>query len=337
MALARAGHHLRAMARLFPFRGSKQTAREESFSVVEVRPSGGAPARFLIGKLGADAEPLEEASTASVSERIVPSVAADDHGVLASLLEEVTLRGPADWEGMSGGMPARAWNLGGDGLKGRMEEALDSLEIRPLATPATAETLAAVAPLSDPALRWMPIHRGLRDLPTFNEQTFLQLVGAYARIYDLEVGLDTADGRRGALDRLAALATGHHAFLLALPGGRAKILRVRQALELSTIRAVPRSPTLRSLDLVLLEALILRTTLGIQEPDRPNHPQVATVSSFEQLVDDVEAGRLQAGFALNPPPAWELRAVIEARQKLPPKTVQLEPTPPPDMLRYLQS
>jgi hypothetical protein len=46
----------------------------------------------------------------------------------------------------------------------------------------------------------------------------------------------------------------------------------------------------------------------------------------------VLAGTFQAGFALNPPPLWEVRAVMEAAQTLPPKTLRVAPAPPAGLL-----
>src|SRR5262249_23597907 len=147
--------------------------------------------------------------------------------------------------------------------------------------------------------------------------------------YDLQGSLRDASGLAAARERMGGLAHGHHAVLLVLPGGEGKILRFRQAMELDHVRAAPRSPTLRSLDLALLNALVLRTVVGLENPDRPGHPNVTRVPSLEELVERVEAGTFQAGFGLNPPPVWEVRAVIEAAQQLPPGTLRVHPLPPP--------
>jgi hypothetical protein len=187
-------------------------------------------------------------------------------------------------------------------------------------------------PLSDPGLHLEPVHRAISRLETFDEDTFLTLVTAYARVYDLEEPLTTGKGRAAAHERLATMVRGQHAVLLVLPGGRGKILRFRQGLDLAHLKGAPRSPTLRSLDLALLNALVLRTVLGIREPEAPAHPNVFAVEHVEELVRGVERGVYQAGFALNPPPLWEVRAVMEAAQTLPSKTLRVEPAPPTGLL-----
>lgn len=312
-----------------PGKGAQLCAME-MLHVVEVQP---APAegrrrgavRYLYGTLGGLEErpPLEDHPGSSG--RVVPAVAADDQRILWTLMAEATEAAPPKLERPG----VRVWQLTGAAEK-RARAFLDDAQLRPMAA-VKPGTQVAVVPLSDPALRLRPLHRGLRGLATFHEETFLHLVAGYVRVYELEAGLDTEAGRAAAVERLASLSTGNHAVLAVLPGGRGKILRVRQALELANIRAVPRSPTLRSLDLALLNALLLQTVLGVQAPDAPDHPNVAVTDSFDQLVADVDSGELQVGFALNPPPAWEVRAVMEARERLPARTFLLDPPPELDL------
>lgn len=293
------------------------------------------PAHYLVGALApGTTSALEEDPRELPPLSALPVIAADDHQVLRSLLAEVAERARPAREAHAEGKRVRLWRLDDPKLLRRVQQALDGMELRALGWPPSGGRpgLAAAVALSDPGLGIRPIHRGLRGVQTFREETFLTLVQAWARVYELEHSLASPEGRQEAVERLAALAAGYHAVLLVLPGGRGRILRFRQALELAHVKAAPRSPTLRSLDLALLNALVLRTVLGIHEPEAPAHPQILPMASLEELVGRVEAGTLQAGFALNPPPLWEIRAVMEARQTLPPRTLLAEPTPPVGLL-----
>lgn len=295
--------------------------------------------RFLLGLGGKDAEllPLEEGSagTRVPSVRPVEALVADDHRVLLQLLDEAIENVSPLREVRLEHWTQRLYRLEPSPFTRRIGAALEESPIRPLA-PLSRElpSLLAVAPLSDPGLRLKPLHRAIKGLPTFQVGRFLTLVREYARIYDVDARLDTARGLATARERLAVLAAGYHAVLLVLPGGEGKILRFRQALDLSHLRAAPKSPTLRSLDLALLNALVLGTVLGIEQPDQPGHRQVFTVDRLEELVAGVEAETFQAGFALNPPPVWELRAVMAATQQLPPHTLRLEPAVPEGAVFY---
>ena len=308
--------------------------------VVELHgPAGklsGPPVRFLLCSLRPDAAlPLEHDPYRPRSWCAEPAItlAADDHGVLRALLAEAAERGSVVWQGAFDGARVVLRRIEPSAVSKRIQSVLDDAPMRPLAAlDEQHPTLAAVVPLSDPGLQLEPIHRALKGVDTFNEDTFLTLVTAYARVYELDEPLTTPRGLAAARERLATLITGHHAVLLVLPEGRGRILRFRQGLDLAHLKAAPRNPTLRSLDLALLNALVLRTVLGIQEPEAPSHSKVFPVRELEELVRGVQSGLFQAGFALNPPPIWEVRAVMEAAATLPPWTLRIEPLPPAGLL-----
>lgn len=297
---------------------------------------GGPPVRFLLCALSPDAaEPLETEPYRPRSAQVEPTItlAADDHGVLRGLLAEAAERSSAVWQGTFEEAPMSLRRIEPSPVARRIQAVLDEAPLRPLAElDERRPSLAAIVPLSDPGLHFEPVHRAIRGLDTFDEDTFLTLVTAYARVYELEEPLTTSRGVAAAHERLATLVRGHHAVLLVLPGGRGKILRFRQGLDLAHLKGAPRSPTLRSLDLALLNALVLRTVLGIKDPEDAGHPQVFAVQGVESLVRGVHAGMFQVGFALNPPPLWEVRAVMEAAQTLPAKTLRVEPAPPAGLL-----
>lgn len=297
---------------------------------------GGPPVRFLLCALTPEAAmPLEDAAYRPLSAQVEPTVtlAADDHGVLRALLEHAAESASVVWTGTFENSPVTLRRLEPSHVVRRIQEVLDDAPLRPLAElDARRPSLAAIVPLSDPGLHFEPMHRAIRGLETFNEETFLTLVAGYARVFDLDAPLTTAQGVARAGEQLATLVRGHHAVLLVLPQGRGKILRFRQGLDLAHLKGAPRSPTLRSLDLALLNSLVLRTVLGIQEPEAAGHPQVFAVQGMGALVRDVQEGKFQVGFALNPPPLWEVRAVMEAAQSLPAKTFKVDPAPPAGLL-----
>ncbi|WP_075005232.1 DUF1015 family protein [Stigmatella aurantiaca] len=308
--------------------------------VVEIQgPAGvleGPPVRFLLCSLTPDAAPpLEHEPYRPRSWCAEPTVtlAADDHGLLRGLLAEAAAHGSLVWEGALDRSRVVLRRIEPSPVSKRIQAVLDEAPIRPLAAlDEQRPTLAAVVPLSEPGLQLEPIHRALKGVETFKEETFLTLVAAYARIYDLDEPLTSPRGLATARERLGTLITGHHAVLLVLPEGRGKILRFRQGLDLAHLKGAPRNPTLRSLDLALLNSLVLRTVLGIREPEEAGHPQVFPIRELGELVQGVESGLFQAGFALNPPPVWEVRAVMEAAATLPPRTLRVEPQPPAGLL-----
>ncbi|MFL5321061.1 MAG: DUF1015 domain-containing protein [Myxococcaceae bacterium] len=307
-----------------------------AFAVMEIQPVfGGVPGgagRALICELeDGDAMPLELDAAAAEPGAMIPALAPDDQHALQKVLADAVAGREPDRQTSVGDLRVRLYRVPSPDLARRIRRTLEDVPMRTLYAVPEGATVA-VFPLSDPALQFQPIHRALRGIPTFKPETFLTIVRDYAFIYDLEAALTTPMGLDAARELLASLSTGYHAVLLVLPEGRGKLLRFRRSMALSTYPAVPRNPTLRSLDLALLEALVLKTVLGIQQPERADHPNVSTVESLESLVAAVQEGQFQAGFALNPPPMWELRAVIEAAQQLPPRTVRVSPSPPMGLL-----
>ncbi|MCI0570534.1 MAG: DUF1015 domain-containing protein [Myxococcaceae bacterium] len=328
-------------ARLVDWMASGVLRRENrpAFHLLEVasaRPEEG-PVRFVLGALHPEEglEALEEATRDTSAPWVEPTaaLAADDDGALRALLADAAERAPIVAMGVLDERPWRLLRLTASPSTRRIQALLQERPLRPLsAVRGSAPHLVAVLPLSESGWRFRPIHRAIQGLETFQPERFLQLVNAYARVFPVDAPMTSQEGLAEARERLASVPAGYHAVLAVLPEGRGHLLRFRQGLDLSHLPAAPRNPTLRSLDLALLNALVLRTVLGLKEPGAPGHPNVFTVSSLEQLVDQVRLGIFQAGFALNPPPAWEVRAVMEARAKLPPRTLRLAPEPPAGLL-----
>ncbi|MBI3184263.1 MAG: DUF1015 family protein [Myxococcales bacterium] len=309
-----------------------------AFYVLESHPSPGSPpARFLICALGPDsgAVELEETGPRPVRAPLepIPALAPDDGEALSGLLVEATADHAPELETQAGSLALRLWSLPPGRLARRIARTLKGARVRPLGPlPEGGRCLAAIVSLSDPGIAIRPVHRGITGVQTFRADRFLTLVGGYARISELPAPLSTASGIELARSRLASAGAEHHAVLLVLPGGEGRILRFRQRLSEAQIRAAPKDPTLRSFDLALLNTTVLRTVLGLDAPEAPGHPQVVPVDSLEELVEKVRSGELQAGFGLNPPPRWELRAVMEAGARLPPRSLRLEPLPPAGLL-----
>lgn len=325
------------MARVLPLTRFPPFAQQTAaFGVMEIQPVwGGVPGavgRALLCEMeDGEALALEQDAPPPDPRAPIAALAPDDHHALRKLLAEAVENHPADHETAVGEMRVRLHRVGSILMAGRIRRALEEVPLRPLQRIIEGIPVA-VFPLSDPALQFAPIHRAIRGVETFKPDTFLTVVRDYARVYDLEASLLAPGGIDAARELLGTMSTGYHAVLLVLKDGRGKLLRFKRTMSLSSYPAVPRNPTLRSLDLALLEALVLKTVLGIQRPERAEHPNVFVVDSIEETVRAVNEGKFQAGFVLNPPPVWELRAVIEAAQQLPPRTLKLSPVPPAGLL-----
>lgn len=287
------------------------------------------PARYLLAAVdGArDLPPLQPQFELGAEAHVPTALATDDQHQLSDALLDITRASPCDLELSYAGRPFRVWRVDG-AQRRRFDQILEDATVRPMSPLPDGKDLLAIAAVAEPGLRTLPLHRGLTGLATFQVERFLQLASGYARIYELPQPLSQPEGLAAAADELKNRSAGAHAVLLVLPGGTGRVMRFRQGMELSQFRAMPKSPTLRSLDLALTNALVFQTVLGLPEPDQLNHPHLRVVERLDDLVDKVSRGQLQAGFALNPPPWWEIRAVMEAEQTMPPRTFQVAPQIP---------
>jgi len=346
--LSQPGHGLH-FAEAFDSRGALSGALREGrltradtpgYAILELAAEvpGEAPLHVLFGLTPPqeNVQPLEEGRTPSPAPLVVPTVglAADDHMILRELLAEGAGAGRLLLEGrLDDGRAFRILSEERGPILRRIQGVLAEAPVRPLGPLAErSPSLVAIIPLSGPGWRARAVHRAVKGLEGFQIDTFLRLVQDWARIFPLEGRLDTVAGRAAAREQLGTLSRGRRAHLVVLPEGKTCLLRYRQGLELPKLPAVPKSPTLRSLDLAMLNALVLRTVLGLRDPEAVGHPNVFTVPTLETLAREVDAGRFQVGFGLNPPPIWELRAVMEAGLSLPPRTLRLEPQIPAGLL-----
>ena len=96
-------------------------------------------------------------------------------------------------------------------------------------------------------------------------------------------------------------------------------LRVRPAL-------VPRDDTVASLDVSLLQDLLLAPILGIGDPRTDTRIEfVGGVRGLDELVHRVNSGRAAAAFAMHPTSMEQLMAVADADRLMPPKSTWFEP------------
>jgi uncharacterized protein (DUF1015 family) len=96
-------------------------------------------------------------------------------------------------------------------------------------------------------------------------------------------------------------------------------LRVRPAL-------VPSADTVASLDVSLLQDLLLAPILGIGDPRTDTRIEfVGGVRGLDELVHRVNSGRAAAAFAMHPTSMEQLMAVADADRLMPPKSTWFEP------------
>ncbi len=84
----------------------------------------------------------------------------------------------------------------------------------------------------------------------------------------------------------------------------------------------------RRLDTAVLEAIVLKGTLGMSEDDISHLNGLGYSKNFDDAVDAVETGRYDAGFFMRGTPVEQVSEVAEAGESMPPKSTYFYPKIP---------
>lgn len=99
--------------------------------------------------------------------------------------------------------------------------------------------------------------------------------------------------------------------------------------ESMTAATPDRSPAWRSLDVAVLQKLVLERILGLDDEQMGNPDYVAYVkdrpNAMDELIADVDAGRRQIAFFTNPVKMQQLVAVTDAGERMPQKSTYFYP------------
>jgi uncharacterized protein (DUF1015 family) len=173
-------------------------------------------------------------------------------------------------------------------------------------------TLMCLVSLDDPGLTVHGYHRLLTGL---DDEARNALASAMRDHFELtEVPLDRLDpdgeegvGVFGYIDRAR------------------RSLRARLRDPAAVERALPDlSGAYRTLDAAILEALVLRGTLGMSAADIEAKRGIGYASSTGQAIDALD-GEVDAAFLLRPTPIGQVRAVAAAGETMPPKSTYFFP------------
>jgi uncharacterized protein (DUF1015 family) len=85
------------------------------------------------------------------------------------------------------------------------------------------------------------------------------------------------------------------------------------------------SDAYRSLDAAILEALVLRETLGMSDDDIAAKRGLGYAKGADQALAQLDSGDYQAAFLLRPTPIEQVRAVAAAGETMPPKSTYFFP------------
>lgn len=172
----------------------------------------------------------------------------------------------------------------------------------------------------------LPIHRFVSGL---SAGTVENLVPSLSEKFEVKKVSGTGEAARKAMiGAIAQAGDGHNVFGMYLPGpDSCFMLTGRQPRPMTGAEANGRSAAYRSLDIAVLDRVILTGTLGIR-PGGPNEAaKVRFVERTEAALEAVDTPGLDVAFFVDPTTMAEIRAVADAGEKMPEKSTYFYPKP----------
>ena len=171
--------------------------------------------------------------------------------------------------------------------------------------------------MDSPGMTVLPTHRVVRNRPAFDVGEFLARAGNY---FNVSETLDLA-----AVEQTLASAGSRPMIGLAAAGQDGlRVLSLNEGIDFDAI--LPGVSSLQlGLDVVILHRLVLDKCLDISEEDVREGNYLGYVRGASAAVEEVSAGRAQAGFLLNPTRLEQVRDIAFAGEVLPQKSTDFFP------------
>ncbi|HTN53038.1 MAG TPA: DUF1015 domain-containing protein [Anaeromyxobacter sp.] len=188
-----------------------------------------------------------------------------------------------------------------------------------------AYILMFLCPLNDPGLIMFPTHRLVYGLRELSLPGLVDKLSRYFAVETLPEDIRRPAGRAWAVAKLAEHSGKSTAFLMVTAEDqKARVLTLRDDADLEEAE-LPRSETLRALDVTLLHAIVFQHLLGLSPLAQENQENITYVRDAGEAVNRVLSGEHQVGFLLNPTPTWQVEAVGDAGETMPQKSTNFFP------------
>ncbi len=181
--------------------------------------------------------------------------------------------------------------------------------------------LMAVIAREDPGVVVLPTHRLLRNvvLPA----DFTDRLGREFAVEDMAGDA----GWQETSERLTKAARGGVAFGIAMRRQRL-IVRVRDDETIAKGMPPDSPPSWRSLDAAILEAVVLRGMLGIDQPEASADGSLTFTHDGEEALRLIDSGECGVAFLLSPAPLEQVLSMADASERMPQKSTYFYPKLP---------
>ncbi|MGH7441197.1 MAG: DUF1015 family protein, partial [bacterium] len=200
---------------------------------------------------------------------------------------------------------------------------------KPIKT-AAAFTLACLTPFQQPGLIILPTHRLIHGLEGFDARRLLRELEADFDVKSLRTlaelvgALEKPTPTKSKAARGAKAALESHAFGLLTPGGFHLLSLKASVNPLSAVKG-KRSAAYKSLDVSLLQALILEKRLGMGSESIAAQENLFFEKDASKTAQAVAQGRAQAAFLVRATRMDQLKAVSDAKDVMPQKSTYFQP------------
>lgn len=182
--------------------------------------------------------------------------------------------------------------------------------------PAADRVLSLIVPATDPGLTVLATHRVVYGIGF----DLSPLLGQWQQWFEVTATPPLAD----PVGHLAAAGAHGTACVVALPDGRDLTLVLRDDAPLGEISVLGKSPAARSLDVAIVEALVVKPILGAGT----STPTLTYTPDAAKALDAARRGRAAAAVLLNPTRVAQVIAVADAGDVMPQKSTYFVPKVP---------
>lgn len=170
----------------------------------------------------------------------------------------------------------------------------------------------------------LPTHRVVHSLPQFDWNGFLSSAGRYFEVHTVPATGDPASWAARFVPMLEE--SGRSAPTLGVYGGRGSLALLKMRADINLADCLPDlAEGLRRLDVVLLHRLVIEQLLGIDRQAVREEKNLHYVRGSQEALAQVDHGKAQLCFLLNPTPIEQMWSNALAGHPLPQKSTDFYP------------
>ncbi len=201
------------------------------------------------------------------------------------------------------------------------------LDHAPLFAEGTDRVMAYFTPAEHPGLVVFPYHRLIHNLPQRRLSGLLKKLSDYFIVDQALLNpLDPGEARRDYARELRSRGESGPVFgMVERKSGNAYYLTLKSDSELAKGATSEIDHVLRSLDVVILEDLILTGMLDIKQKDLLNERYINYETDYDRILDEVQKKPNEICFLMNPTPVKAVLNVADLKGIMPEKSTYFFP------------